>query len=174
MWALMLIHLVSSEKTAFLHLEFPACTMKRMTVVKLLGTAGLINYCNITTASSHKISRASLFVHTQEAPQVFTAYSTGKGSRRGSCILLEIFEQQLLPSHWEKSPLFYLAFSLQQAHHCPEQPQLSRGTEHLWVSYSVSHLLSVKNQIIEIRNLGREIRGQHSLFFSSLASLEIE
>lgn len=157
MWALMPIYQVPSDKTASLHLEFPACTMKRMTVVNLLGTAGLISYCNIATSSSHRVSRASLLLHTQEAPWVITE----KGSGRGPCTILESFEQWLLPSLWEKSLPLSLVFSLQQACRYPDQRissvLLLRGTEHLWGSYSATHLLPVKNQIIKLRKLGREI-----------------
>lgn len=76
-----------------LHFEFSACTMKGMTVVNLLGTADLINYCNIATASSHRVSQALLFLHTQEAPQFTTVSFTEKGSGREPCTFLGSFEQ---------------------------------------------------------------------------------
>lgn len=135
-----------------LHSEFlyNACTMKRMAVVNLLGTAGLINHCNIATASSHRISWAALFCHTQEASQFITVSFTKreagenpaqswKDSNNGSCPLSK-------RSHCHHSCIFPYGLLL-------HWPQLSRSTEHIWVSYSVNHLQSMKNQTKELRKL---------------------
>lgn len=136
-WGLWHSFLMSLDKAASLHLEFPACTTKRMTVGNLLGTDCLINYSDIATASSHWVSQGSPLLHAQDAVQLITVSFIEKGSRRGPCTILESFEQQLqlLLSRNHNHFLLHFSFSTLMLYWPTMALKRRRTPSFRWVSH---------------------------------------